>query len=74
MPLTSKLPSLYEIKLAGARTAVKKAEGEKKQQPSAAGYAARNPATASPAARVLEVTRNTLAEPSLPRSGEICYD
>ena len=64
--LTSKLPSLYEVKLAGVRTSVKKAEDEKEQQPSAAGYAARNPATASPAVRILEVTRNTLAEPSLP--------
>ena len=26
MPLTSKLPSLYEVKLTGARTSVKKAE------------------------------------------------
>ena len=66
MPLTSKLPSLYEVKLTGARTAVKKAEDEKKQQLSAATSTIRNPATASPAARVLEVTRNTIAEPSLP--------
>ena len=33
MPLTSKLPSLYEVRLSNARTAVKKAEDEKKQQP-----------------------------------------